>query len=84
MASANATRYELGVYAEPSRVEVVRDLLIEDGDNCLLLDIERLIGMHIDAKDDATSAENLRQLRRYANRADYGADVAEVYCEVLS
>lgn len=83
MASLDAKRFELAVYVEPGRKLAVQDLLEADNDNCLLLDIERLIGMHIDAacEGDATSAENLRQFRRYASRADYGAGIAEVYFE---
>lgn len=82
MPNYNSTRFEVALYTEPDHEATVQNALGNESDDCLLLDIERLVGLHIAAANgDRTAAENLRQLRRYAHAVDYGADVTEAYEE---
>lgn len=82
MASENAHRYYIGVYVEPEHVKAFQTALDRDDDNCLLLDIEKTIGAHIDHEQrhpDGVARLNL--FPRHVYSGEHGAGVAEVYLE---
>jgi hypothetical protein len=76
VSSPNATRFELALYVEPEHVEKVRALIERGDDHALLLDIEKLVGIRLDNEPNY-------QVFGFSEvaGAEYGADVAECYCE---
>jgi hypothetical protein len=80
MPSPDATMIAVELYVEPEYVDAIRRAFNKPDDNSLLLDIERLCGLHI-AVDNATLSEFRHRVSR---RVDYGQNVVEVYLEGMS
>lgn len=83
MASEHAHKYYLGVYVEPEHVKAFQAALDREDDNCLLLDIEKTIGAHIDHEEQHKESDSIRinLFARHVNYGEHGAGVAEVYLE---
>jgi len=76
MPRKNMIPFEVTIYVAPEHLDRFKEMLKDESDECLLLDIERLIGLHL--AGDTTEMANLAQFRRACNSIDtYGADVVE-------
>lgn len=66
----------ISIFVSRERAEEMRQILEDESDECFLLNVERLAGMHLSG-----DRGNLQQVRVYGNASTehYGQGVLEVY-----
>lgn len=70
--------FDIQLQAYGDHIEKLRELLQAQDDECLALDIERLVGLHMSNHPSAGAA--LNRFRSEASLlAHYGADIVEVW-----